>query len=142
MRPQTGAGMTLRSAATGAALAEENAGLAATAVSAGDDVSKPCRGPATGGGSSASGGSSARDAQGDPGGGQAHKYSVLLPTYNEAENIALVVWLLVRSFEEWCADRRRPCRSPGRRHWVPPPASGRAQLDGAWSDTAVPGGVL
>lgn len=27
-------------------------------------------------------------------------YSVLLPTYNERENIALVVWLLVRTFEE------------------------------------------
>lgn len=31
------------------------------------------------------------------------KYSVLLPTYNEAENIALIVWLLIRTFEEWCA---------------------------------------
>ncbi len=31
-----------------------------------------------------------------------HKYSVLLPTYNEADNIALIVWLLVRSFESWC----------------------------------------
>ncbi|KAK9836775.1 hypothetical protein WJX74_007773 [Apatococcus lobatus] len=28
-----------------------------------------------------------------------HKYSVLLPTYNERENIALVVWLLIKSFE-------------------------------------------
>ena len=27
------------------------------------------------------------------------KYSVLLPTYNERENIALVTWLLVRTFE-------------------------------------------
>lgn len=34
------------------------------------------------------------------------KYSVLLPTYNEAENIALIVWLLIRTFEEWCALRR------------------------------------
>lgn len=30
-----------------------------------------------------------------------HKYSVLLPTYNEVDNIALSVWLLVRSFESW-----------------------------------------
>lgn len=28
------------------------------------------------------------------------KYSVLLPTYNERENLPLVVWLLVKSFEE------------------------------------------
>eukprot|EP00891_Asterochloris_glomerata_P003185 jgi/Astpho2/3185/e_gw1.00052.64.1_t len=28
-----------------------------------------------------------------------HKYSVLLPTYNERENIALIIWLLVRTFE-------------------------------------------
>ena len=31
------------------------------------------------------------------------KYSVLLPTYNEADNIALIVWLLIQSFESWCA---------------------------------------
>lgn len=30
----------------------------------------------------------------------ARKYSVLLPTYNERENLPLVVWLLVKSFEE------------------------------------------
>ncbi|XP_037771277.1 dolichol-phosphate mannosyltransferase subunit 1 isoform X2 [Chelonia mydas] len=28
------------------------------------------------------------------------KYSVLLPTYNERENLPLIVWLLVRSFHE------------------------------------------
>ncbi|XP_077785414.1 dolichol-phosphate mannosyltransferase subunit 1 isoform X3 [Podarcis muralis] len=28
------------------------------------------------------------------------KYSVLLPTYNERENLPLIVWLLVRSFEQ------------------------------------------
>lgn len=28
------------------------------------------------------------------------KYSVLLPTYNERDNIAIVVWLLVRTFTE------------------------------------------
>lgn len=28
------------------------------------------------------------------------KYSVLLPTYNEVENIAIIVWLLIRAFEE------------------------------------------
>lgn len=27
------------------------------------------------------------------------KYSVLLPTYNERQNLPLIVWLLVRSFE-------------------------------------------
>ncbi len=28
------------------------------------------------------------------------KYSVLLPTYNERDNIALIVWLLVDIFEK------------------------------------------
>lgn len=28
------------------------------------------------------------------------KYSVLLPTYNEAENIALIVWLLHDTFDK------------------------------------------
>lgn len=28
------------------------------------------------------------------------KYSVLLPTYNERENLPLIVWLLVQSFSE------------------------------------------
>lgn len=28
------------------------------------------------------------------------KYSVLLPTYNERENLPLIVWLLVKSFTE------------------------------------------
>jgi len=34
----------------------------------------------------------------------APKYSVLLPTYNERDNIALIVWLLVKMFEEQCVD--------------------------------------
>lgn len=28
------------------------------------------------------------------------KYSVLLPTYNERENLPLIVWLLVDTFEK------------------------------------------
>lgn len=28
------------------------------------------------------------------------KYSVLLPTYNERENLPLIVWLLVKSFSQ------------------------------------------
>jgi len=32
-----------------------------------------------------------------------HKYSVLLPTYNERDNIAIIVWLIIRSFEQWQA---------------------------------------
>lgn len=31
----------------------------------------------------------------------ADKFSVLLPTYNERENLPLIVWLLVRIFAEW-----------------------------------------
>ena len=29
-----------------------------------------------------------------------HKYSVLLPTYNEKDNLPLIVWLLVKTFTE------------------------------------------
>ncbi len=29
-----------------------------------------------------------------------NKYSVLLPTYNEKENLPLIIWLLVKHFEE------------------------------------------
>ena len=29
-----------------------------------------------------------------------NKYSILLPTYEERENLPLVVWLIVKSFEE------------------------------------------
>ena len=32
-----------------------------------------------------------------------NKYSVLLPTYNERENLPLIVWLLVKYFDERCA---------------------------------------
>ena len=31
---------------------------------------------------------------------RAPKYSVLLPTYNERENIALIVYLLVETFDK------------------------------------------
>jgi dolichol-phosphate mannosyltransferase len=30
---------------------------------------------------------------------QKNKYSVLLPTYNERENIGIILWLLVQTFE-------------------------------------------
>ncbi len=30
----------------------------------------------------------------------ADKYTVLLPTYNERENLPLIVWLLMRAFDE------------------------------------------
>lgn len=47
------------------------------------------------------------------------KYSVLLPTYNERENLPLIVWLLVKSFSErYCA------RTPSPRNemsWLPWP---------------------
>lgn len=29
-----------------------------------------------------------------------HKYSVILPTYNERKNLPVIVWLLARVFEE------------------------------------------
>jgi dolichol-phosphate mannosyltransferase len=31
--------------------------------------------------------------------GRGYKYSVLLPTYNERENIPIIIWLLVETFE-------------------------------------------
>jgi len=36
-----------------------------------------------------------------------NKYSVLLPTYNERENLPIIVWLLVRSFTERYASKQR-----------------------------------
>ncbi|KAI1305145.1 dolichol-P-mannose synthesis [Mortierella claussenii] len=32
--------------------------------------------------------------------GQHHKYSVLLPTYNERDNLPVIVWLLTKTFQE------------------------------------------
>jgi dolichol-phosphate mannosyltransferase len=29
-----------------------------------------------------------------------HKYSVILPTYNERKNLPIIVWLLAKVFEE------------------------------------------
>ncbi len=29
-----------------------------------------------------------------------HKYSILLPTYNERENIALIIWLITKYLDE------------------------------------------
>jgi hypothetical protein len=29
-----------------------------------------------------------------------HKYSVILPTYNERKNLPVIVWLLARTFEQ------------------------------------------
>ena len=29
-----------------------------------------------------------------------HKYSVILPTYNERKNLPVIIWLLARVFEE------------------------------------------
>jgi hypothetical protein len=29
--------------------------------------------------------------------------SVILPTYNERENLPIIVWLLVRELTKWCA---------------------------------------
>lgn len=32
--------------------------------------------------------------------GSTDKYSVLLPTYNEKDNLPIIVWLIVKSFTE------------------------------------------
>lgn len=31
-----------------------------------------------------------------------HKYSVILPTYNERKNLPIIIWLLAKVFEEKC----------------------------------------
>lgn len=35
-----------------------------------------------------------------------HKYSVILPTYNERKNLPIIVWLLAKTFKEQCVPRR------------------------------------
>jgi dolichol-phosphate mannosyltransferase len=34
-----------------------------------------------------------------------HKYSVILPTYNERKNLPVIIWLLAKVFQEQCV----PC---------------------------------
>jgi len=34
----------------------------------------------------------------------AHKYSVILPTYNERKNLPIIIWLLAKTFQEWCVE--------------------------------------
>lgn len=31
-----------------------------------------------------------------------HKYSVILPTYNERKNLPIIVWLLAKTLDEQC----------------------------------------
>jgi hypothetical protein len=33
-------------------------------------------------------------------GKNSHKYSVLLPTYNERQNLPIIIWMLIKVFEE------------------------------------------
>ena len=39
--------------------------------------------------------------------------SVILPTYNEAENLPIIVWLLVRELRKWCVACAVPCVCSG-----------------------------
>lgn len=39
--------------------------------------------------------------------------SIILPTYNEAENLPIIVWLLVRELRKWCVACAVPCVSSG-----------------------------
>lgn len=43
-----------------------------------------------------------------PSGAVKHKYSVLLPTYNERDNLPIIVWLIVKEFERKCDSGRAP----------------------------------
>lgn len=43
-----------------------------------------------------------RDMQGSFNSSDTHKYSVILPTYNERKNLPVIVWLLAKTFtEKW-----------------------------------------
>lgn len=42
------------------------------------------------------------DMQGSHNTPDTHRYSVILPTYNERKNLPIITWLLARTFEEKC----------------------------------------
>ena len=42
------------------------------------------------------------DMQGTHDSSNTHKYSVILPTYNERKNLPIITWLIARTFEEKC----------------------------------------
>lgn len=39
-----------------------------------------------------------------------HKYSVILPTYNERKNLPIIIWLLAKVFEEQCVATSPTCQ--------------------------------
>ena len=45
-------------------------------------------------------GAPARTMQGQFTSADTHKYSVILPTYNERKNLPVIVWLLAKTFQE------------------------------------------
>ena len=45
----------------------------------------------------------ALDMQGQYPSSNTHKYSVILPTYNERKNLPIIIWLLAKVFTEKCA---------------------------------------
>jgi hypothetical protein len=49
----------------------------------------------------------------------AHKYSVILPTYKERKNLPLIVWLLAKVFSEKCVASASSAFFPTR--GAPPP---------------------
>ena len=51
------------------------------------------------------------------------KLSVIVPTYNERENLPILVWLLVRTMEERCAPARTARHQPMRLEAVRSPSS-------------------
>ena len=46
--------------------------------------------------------------------------SVILPTYNERENLPIIVWLLVRELTKWCVFLRVPASFRAARNPPPP----------------------
>jgi dolichol-phosphate mannosyltransferase len=45
----------------------------------------------------------ALDMQGQHTSSNTHKYSVILPTYNERKNLPIIIWLIAKVFTEKCA---------------------------------------
>lgn len=81
-------------------MVDVTASAPATATTRSRSAKKAMPAPTTTG--RAAGGASRRGAAAAP--SSPSKYSVLLPTYNERENIGLIVWLLVKTFEEQLRD--------------------------------------
>ena len=65
----------------------------------------------------------ALDMQGQYPSSNTHKYSVILPTYNERKNLPIIIWLLAKVFTEKCAPPYRSHFLADVLHFFPFPPS-------------------